>query len=116
MKTKATTLLERARHFRKNPTHGEALLWGALRNRSLGVRFYRQHVVGPFIADFVCLSARLIVEVDGPIHAATRGRDEARDEWLTISGYRILRVVSAEVEHHIESVLLAIRAQLDASE
>ena len=113
MATKAVTLLGRARHFRKNPTRGEALLWDALRNRGLGVRFYRQHVLGPFIPDFVCLSARLIVEVDGPVHQETTGRDQARDEWLTISGYRVLRIASEEVERRLPKVLETIRTHLD---
>ncbi|MFM2152622.1 MAG: hypothetical protein RL199_1057, partial [Pseudomonadota bacterium] len=76
------------------------------------VRFYRQYVIGPFIADFVCLSARLIVEVDSPIHIETSERDRARDEWLANAGYRILRISSSDVEHDLASVLESIRLQL----
>ncbi len=111
---KPATLLERARHFRRTPTPGEALLWEALRNRGLGVRFYRQHVLGRFIADCACLSARLVLEVDELVHQATFERDRARDEWLGIHGYRVLRIAAGDVESRLPDVLEEIRVHLKA--
>jgi very-short-patch-repair endonuclease len=62
-------ILRAARDIRHNATQAEEGLWVALRGRRLaGLKFRRQEVIGPFIADFYCASARLIVEVDGDIH------------------------------------------------
>ena len=64
-------ILQAAREMRRNATPAEKVLWAELRDRRLaGLKFYRQDVIGPFIADFYCASARLVVEVDGDIHVA----------------------------------------------
>ena len=109
-------LIERAREFRAAATPTEALLWGFLRDRGVGAKFYRQRVVGPFIPDFVCLSHRLIVEVDGSVHETTeaQGRDAARDAWLRSQGYVVLRVSTSDVESRLPEVLSTIRAALAA--
>lgn len=66
-------------HLRDNPTDAEKLLWRQLRMKRIdGVRFRRQYPIGPYIGDFVCLPARLIVEADGGQHATDKGRDERR--------------------------------------
>ncbi len=63
------TLLERARHNRRNPTPAEEALWSELRCRQVcGMKFRRQHVMAPYIVDFACLALGLVVEVDGDSH------------------------------------------------
>jgi len=61
-------LKEFAREMRKNPTKTESLMWEELRNDKLSVNFRRQHIIGNFIPDFVCLENKLIVEIDGSVH------------------------------------------------
>ena len=86
------------------------MLWARLSGRQLGVRFRRQHPFGVYILDFVALSARLVIEVDGARHDAER--DALRDAFITRSGFRVLRVQAWLVERHISVVLDAIRAAL----
>jgi len=79
MQLKAT--IRRARRLRKSPTFTEAALWPLLRDRAVaGLRFRRQVPIGDYVCDFVCLSARLIVEVDGGIHRLHLERDRRRDD------------------------------------
>lgn len=68
--------------------------------------------VGPYIADFCCMEARLVVEVDGSQHAQRSERDRLRDAVLAKEGYRVLRFWNNEVMEELESVLTAIRAAL----
>ncbi len=81
-----------ARRMRREPTDAEARLWSLLRARRFaGFKFRRQVPVGSYIADFVCYSARLIIELDGSQHADC-ARDETRDAYLRGQGFRILRI------------------------
>jgi len=99
---------ERARTLRKTMSNAERRLWHALRARQLdGVRFRRQHPIGRYIVDFVCLERRLVVEVDGAQHAETNqiAHDARRDRWLEAEGYRVMRVPTAEVRGNIAGVL-----------
>jgi very-short-patch-repair endonuclease len=99
----------RARVLRKNMTDAERLLWRHLRNRQLnGWKFRRQHPIGPFIVDFVCLDKKLIIEVDGGQHAKNFWRDSKRSDYLNDKGYRVLRFWNGEVLQESESVLQAI--------
>ena len=74
---------------RKNQTEAESILWNAIRASQCGVRFRRQHIIGDYIADFVCLSKKLIVEIDGGYHGRTSQivKDEQRTEDLRQLGY-----------------------------
>jgi very-short-patch-repair endonuclease len=84
--------------MRKNPTEGEERLWQALRNRKvMRLKFRRQHAIGPYIADFCCPEAKLIIEVDGPIHEAQTEQDAFRDRELASLGYRVLRFKEDDV-------------------
>jgi very-short-patch-repair endonuclease len=97
-------------------TEAEKRLWFQLRNRRLdGFKFKRQEWIGPYIADFLCPQARLIVEVDGSQHGDRTGYDRDRDAYLTLRGYRVLRFWNNEVMGDIEAVLTAIRAALGVS-
>ena len=96
-----------ARRMRGAPTQTERLLWKLLRDRRLeGIKFRRQVPVGPYVADFLCLRHRLIVEADGPHHDQTS--DAARDAWLEAQRFRVLRFDNAEVLNRPERVLTAI--------
>lgn len=95
-----------ARDLRERETRAEALVWSALRGRKLaGLKFRRQHPIGPLVADFCCPERRLIVEVDGPIHATQRDRDADRDLLLHTSGYLVVRFRNDEVLDGLASVL-----------
>ena len=89
----------RARKLRRDQTIAKELLWRSLRNNQLGVKFRRQVPVGVFIADFACVAAKLIVEVDGPSHESDAGqaKDAWRDRWFADNGWRVVRVSNALV-------------------
>ena len=103
----------RARNLRKNQTDAESALWAELRSRQLsGHRFKRQHPIGPYIFDFVCLESRLVVELDGGQHATTGEYDEARTAYLISRGFSVVRFwnnqVLTEISEVKESILLAL--------
>lgn len=102
----------RAVQLRRNLTPSERRLWQALRAEQLGVKFRRQQPIGPYIADFVALKAKLIVEVDGGGHSGAR--DQLRDAFLTREGYTVLRVWNHEVDQALEAVLVSIVQALNA--
>jgi len=98
----------RARDMRRTLTDAERKLWYALRDRRLQtVKFRRQAPIGFYIADFLCVQHRLVVEVDGSQHAQS-SRDAARDAWLQREGYRVLRFWNHDVLTARESVLATI--------
>ena len=93
-------------------TPSEQRLWLALRGGALGVWFRRQAPLGRFIGDFVAVSARLVVEVDGGYHARQRAADARRDRALQRLGYRVLRLEAELVNGRIEQAVALIRAVL----
>ena len=102
-----------ARTLRNNATDAEVLLWGQLRRRQLsGHRFRRQHPIGDYIADFVCLSQRLVIELDGGQHQERRGRDSIRDHELESQGYRVLRFWNHQVFEELDAVVARIATEL----
>jgi len=106
--------LSKARAMRAGMTDAERRLWQAIRQRHLlGRRFRRQHVLGPYIVDFICLEANLIIEVDGGQHADRADSDDRRTRWLEQKGYRVLRFWNNEVLTELEAVLEDIAKALD---
>lgn len=105
-------LLQRAAQHRANPTPAERLLWSLLRAKRCGAWFRRQHVLGEFIVDFVALTPRLVVEVDGSAHRARATADARRDRWLARQGYRVLRVSNTEVLCNPQDVAARVREAL----
>src|SRR5262245_17894214 len=106
---------ERARELRKSMSGAERKLWRGLRLKQLeDARFRRQHPIGRYIVDFVCLERRLVVEVDGGQHTedAHVAYDIRRDRWLEGEGYRAMRVATAEVYTNLTGVLDTIWATL----
>lgn len=102
---------------RRNPTEAESILWSALRASQCGTRFRRQHIIGEYIADFVCLSKKLIVEVDGAYHnrAAQVVSDEQRTEDLMRLGFQVMRFKNEEIIGDIDKVMERINKELNTS-
>ncbi|MVF24663.1 endonuclease domain-containing protein [Methylocaldum sp. BRCS4] len=99
-----------ARTLRKQQTNAEKLLWSWLRNRQLeGCKFRRQQPIGPYIADFLSLEPKLIIELDGGQHSEQQEQDNQRTRYLQALGYRVLRFWNHEVLGDLEAVLEAIR-------
>jgi very-short-patch-repair endonuclease len=104
---------ERARKLRSNPTDAEIRIWSRLRRRQLeGFRFRRQQPIGPFIIDFFCPEARLVIEVDGGQHADNATRDAVRTRWLEKAGCRVVRFWNHNVLANTDGVLEVIRGLL----
>ena len=97
-----------ARRLRKEMSLPEVILWRELRRRPVGFKFRRQHPAGPFILDFVCLSARLAIEIDGSGHSFRTHKDEARDEWLANQGFRTMRIAATDVLRDLDAVVRGI--------
>jgi very-short-patch-repair endonuclease len=94
-------------------TPPEALLWLSLKgHRAAGLKFRRQHPLGPYILDFYCDSAKLAVEVDGFVHATgdQPKRDAVRDAWLAERGVRTLRIDARDVRDDTDSAVATIVA------
>ena len=109
----------RAKTLRRERTNAEQAMWDMLRDlRPYGARFRRETPVGPYIADFAWLSARVIIEVDGDSHETLAGRahDATRDAFLKEQGFTVLRFdndqvvqgpdyVYIEIERHVRHLL-----------
>jgi very-short-patch-repair endonuclease len=105
-------LRDRARAMRAHPTPAERRLWSMLRDaRMPALRFRRQHVIAPYIADFACLERSLIVEADGGQHSECKS-DERRDAFLRSSGFRVLRFWNNDVLENAAGVFEMIYAAL----
>jgi very-short-patch-repair endonuclease len=91
------------------------MLWQMLRGRQvMRAKFRRQHPIGPFIVDFFCKEARLVVEADGAPHYPRPLRDRRRDAWLAAAGLVVLRLPNHLILHHPDRVLDQIRRLLAA--
>ncbi|MEZ4971429.1 MAG: vitamin B12 dependent-methionine synthase activation domain-containing protein [Flavobacteriaceae bacterium] len=110
-------LKEYAKNMRNIPAEAEKLLWNALSGKNLdGYKFRRQHIIGEYITDFICLKSNLIVEVDGLIHQLPDNKqsDADRTAWLEKEGYRVIRFTNNEVLSDLEGVLNSIHKALKA--
>ena len=98
-----------ARNLRRNQTDAELGLWRVLRSSQIeGAKFKRQFPVGPYIVDFVCFEARLVVEVDGSQHALHENEDAIRTEFLESKGLSVIRFTNIDVLTNMEGVVSAI--------
>jgi very-short-patch-repair endonuclease len=93
-----------AKQQRRNMSVPEVRLWALLRRSPGDVKFRRQHPIGPYVADFYCPAAKLVIEVDGLIHDFTVERDEARDRYMRGLGLTVLRVPATDVMKDAHSV------------
>lgn len=103
------------KHRYEKPTQAETVLWEYLKGKQLeGYKFRRQHIIGSYIADFVCLKQKLVVEVDGLIHELPENKlsDEERTAWLKDQGFRVIRFTNEEVLGDLDNVLEKILYQL----
>lgn len=99
--------------LRKNPTEAEKKLWAVLANKQLGgKKFRRQHRIGPYIVDFVCAHANLIIELDGGQHQQHVAYDEVRSDYLKKQHFRVLRFWNHDVLENLEGVVQVIQATL----
>ena len=109
-------IINLARNLRRGQTDAENLLWAKLRfMRSNGIRFRRQHPVGHYIVDFICLEKRLIIELDGGQHAENKEKDSRRTKWLEDEGYCVVRFWDNEVLTNVEGVVFRIMENLEVS-
>ena len=105
--------VEKARALRRRLTPPEARLWFAIKGEKLeGVRFRRQHPIGPYVLDFYCAQARLAVEVDGQghDHPDQIAADRRRTAWLEEQGVAVVRFAAEEVRVNLDGVLEALLA------
>ncbi|MGE0828901.1 MAG: endonuclease domain-containing protein [Hyphomonadaceae bacterium] len=104
-----------AKTMRRELTRAELLLWTLLRRRQMqGAHFRRQHPIGPYIADFACVAAKLVVEVDGATHwtEAELAHDARRTKFLRAQDWQVLRVTNADVYENLDGVWETIAARL----
>lgn len=104
--------LERVRRLRRDMTDAEIKLWSRIRASQLGVKFRKQIWLAGFVADFVSIEAKLVVEVDGGQHDLQREEDEARAAAMRAIGYRTIRFWNHDVLQNIDGVLMTIQSAL----
>jgi very-short-patch-repair endonuclease len=109
----ATQNIRLARHLRGAATDAERLLWKHLRLRNVdGYKFRRQYPIGKFIADFACLEAMLVIEIDGSQHIDSGEYDAARTKAIEVEEFRVLRFWNNEVLENIDGVFQLISTEL----
>ncbi|WP_259071065.1 methylmalonyl-CoA mutase family protein [Mucilaginibacter sp. X4EP1] len=97
---------------RQNQTEAENVLWNYLRNNQTGYKIRRQHAIDGYIADFVCLSKGLVIEVDGGYHELTKEQDEVRTKILNSEGFEVVRFSNEEVINNTGQVIQSIKQTL----
>lgn len=104
----------KAKRLRRTMTKAEIILWVRLRRGATGVKFRRQHPIGPYIADFACIERGLVIEIDGATHSTPDevARDSRRTAFLHGLGWRVLRIGNTDVYENIDGVWAAISAAL----
>jgi len=114
MENQATTAAKtNAKALRTGMTDAERRLWSRLRQEQLGVKFRRQHPLGSYVLDFVCLEPKLVIEIDGSQHLEQVQYDERRTAWLMQHGFVVLRFWAHEVMSETDAVVSRIIEQLD---
>ena len=108
-------LIEKAKQMRHEPTKAEEALWNCLRNRKISHKIRRQHIVNGFIADFICVEKRAIIEVDGGIHDTKEQKeyDEYRTDVLLNNGFYVFRFKNEDVLENPYKVAKKIKDNLD---
>jgi very-short-patch-repair endonuclease len=109
------TTRSRARTLRRDRTKDEQIMRDLLRDfRARGARFRRETPIGPYIADFAWLSARIVIEVDGNSHETNQGRlhDRKRDAFLTAQGFTVIRFDNDQVIDNPDYVCLELEKRI----
>lgn len=107
--------MKSARRLRRQLSLPEMLLWQRLRLTRGALRFRRQHAIGPYVADFYCPAAKLVIEVDGAAHDQRQAADRKRDEYMAALGIKVIRVPAADVLANPDQVADAIYCSCSAS-
>ena len=96
-----------AKKNRQYSTEAERILWNHLRSKNLWFKFNRQHIVGDYIVDFICIEKALVIEVDGGYHSepCQKEDDETRTRYLESKGFKVIRFTNEEILFNIESVI-----------
>ena len=100
--------LYRARDLRQRMTDAELILWSRIRPRAFPrFRFRRQHPIGPYIADFACPLARMVIEVGGATHSSEteRDHDARRDAYIRMQGWNVIRVANNDIYKYLSETL-----------
>lgn len=106
-------LKDRRIELRKNQTPQEVLLWARLRGNQLGLKFKRQHSIGPYILDFYCPDRKLAIELDGFQHLENKEYDEERNRYLLCLEIKTIRFWNNEVNVNMEGVLQKVISELN---
>ena len=104
-------LKEFAAKNRAIPTEAESLIWNYLRECQQGEKFHQQHIIGDYIADFACVSKKLVIEIDGLYHSLPEQKisDAERTKWLESEGWKVIRFTNDEIFSNLEKVIERIR-------
>ncbi len=111
-------LIEKAKEMRKIPTIAEKILWSEIKSKSIGYKFRQQHLIGDFIVDFVCLSQKVIVEVDGEYHFTNEQIQLENERTIILNklGFKVIRFKNEEIIGSISIVLEKIKQELISQE
>ena len=103
-----------AKKNRREMTESERVLWEKLRKLNCGYHFRRQHPIGDYIADFICLKKNLVIEIDGGYHAEPiqQQNDQWRTDYLVSKGYTVIRFKNEEISNNLHEVIMRIKEQL----
>jgi len=104
---------DRRKTLRQSLTSQEFKLWFYLKGKNLGVKFRRQHSIGPYIVDFYCKEKNLIIELDGSQHIDAKEYDKERDLYLQTLNMKVLRFWNNEIDKNIEEVLMKIKEEIN---
>lgn len=109
-------LKNNAIHNRQYATEAERLLWHYLKEKKIGYKFRRQHIVGEYITDFINLKHKLIIEIDGKYHQEAEQviKDAQRTQYLEQKGYSVIRFTNEEIFNHMEDVIKKIKETIMA--
>ena len=100
-----------AKENRREMTIAERILWEGLRNKKTGFKFRKQHPIGDYIADFICIEKKIVIEVDGGYHNTLEQQQDDRVRTIDIEkmGYNVIRFTNEEVEHDLQNVIMTIK-------
>ncbi|HEX2590966.1 MAG TPA: endonuclease domain-containing protein [Rhizomicrobium sp.] len=107
---------ELAQQFRQEPSQAERYMWNVLRDkRFTALRFRRQQPIGPYIVDFYCSAAKLVIELDGNLHGRPEHevRDDARTHWLEQQGLRVIRIWNSNFLRDQQAARRYIAAEIE---
>ena len=113
MKIRPGAKIGLARRLRRDATDAEKRIWTALRNRvHAKYKFRRQHTLGPYVVDFVCVEKKLVIEIDGGQHADRTAYDARRTAALEAKGFRVIRFWNNDVVGNLDGVVQTIEREL----